>query len=172
MRIPSGMTEEQVINTITTVCDRISPKYTFYGYTVDDIKQESFIICIEALNRYEEGRPLENFLSVNLSNRLKTFMRDNYFTGSSNENRKKVFQPAQLDYEDHIIDDKGLFSNSYDGLDMKEMIKAVDKHIPASLRMDYLKITNDIYVAKQRRQEVVDTIKEILEEHGHEDEDR
>ena len=77
MRIPSGMTEEQVINTITTVCDRISPKYTFYGYTVDDIKQESFIICIEALNRYEEGRPLENFLSVNLSNRLKTFMRDN-----------------------------------------------------------------------------------------------
>ena len=52
------------------------------------------------------------------------------------------------------------------------MIKAVDKHIPASLRMDYLKITNDIYVAKQRRQEVVDTIKEILEEHGHEDEDR
>jgi len=172
MRIPSGMTEEQVINTITTVCDRISPKYTFYGYTVDDIKQEAFIICIEALNRYEEGRPLENFLSVNLSNRLKTFMRDNYFTGSSNENRKKVFQPAQLDYEDHIIDDKGLFSNSYDGLDMKEMIKAVDKHIPASLRMDYLKITNDIYVAKQRRQEVVDTIKEILEEHGHEDEDR
>ena len=166
------MTEEQVINTITTVCDRISPKYTFYGYTVDDIKQEAFIICIEALNRYEEGRPLENFLSVNLSNRLKTFMRDNYFTGSSNENRKKVFQPAQLDYEDHIIDDKGLFSNSYDGLDMKEMIKAVDKHIPASLRMDYLKITNDIYVAKQRRQEVVDTIKEILEEHGHEDEDR
>tara|TARA_Y100000114_G_scaffold42995_1_gene38363 strand:+ start:1716 stop:2234 length:519 start_codon:yes stop_codon:yes gene_type:complete len=172
MRIPNGMTEEQVINTITTVCDRISPKYTFYGYTVDDIKQESFIICIEALNRYEEGRPLENFLSVNLSNRLKTFMRDNYFTGSSNENRKKVFQPAQLDYEDHIVDDKGLFSNSYDGLDMKEMIKAVDKHIPASLRMDYLKIINDIYVAKQRRQEIIDTIKEILEEHGHEDEDR
>ena len=107
MRIPSGMTEEQVIN------------------TVDDIKQEAFIICIEALNRYEEGRPLENFLSVNLSNRLKTFMRDNYFTGSSNEKRKKVFQPAQLDYEDHIIDDKGLFSNSYDGLDMKEMINTV-----------------------------------------------
>lgn len=171
MQIPKGMTEEKVIDIITTVCNRISPKYTFYGYTIDDIKQEAFIICIEALNRYDGVRPLENFLSVNLSNRLKTFMRDNFFTGTSNEDRKKVFQPAQLDYEDHIIDEKKKFSTSYEGLDMEDMIRAVDKHIPASIRMDYLKITNDIYVAKSRREEIIEKIKEILEEHGYEDEE-
>ena len=171
MKIPNGMTEESVMNTITTVCDRISPRYTFYVYTIDDIKQEAFIICIEALNRYDGIRPLENFLSVNLSNRLKTFMRDNYFTGSSSENRKKVFQPAQLDYEDHIVDEKEQFANSYDDLDMQEMVKAIDHHIPANIRMDYLKIINDIYVAKQRREEIIETIQQILEDHGHEKEE-
>jgi len=170
MNTPKGMTDEQVTDIITTVCDRIAPKYTFYGYTIDDIKQEAFIICIEALNRYDGIRPLENFLSVNLSNRLKTFMRDNYFTGSSSENRKKVFQPAQLDYEDHIIDEKDSFTTSYDEIDTKNMIDVVDKNIPANIRLDYLKIVNDIYVPKARRQEIISTIKSILEEHGHDEE--
>lgn len=165
MRIPTGMTEQQVINQIQIVCDRIAPKYTFYGYTKEDILQESFIICIEALNRYEEGRPLENFLSVNLSNRLKTFMRDNYFIGNSNEARKKLAQPSQLEYEDKIIDQYE--ENGYDELDIKDMASAIDKYIPASLRMDYLKIINDIYIAKQRREEIIDIIKSILQEHGY-----
>ncbi|MDC0297272.1 hypothetical protein OAK92_01730 [Crocinitomicaceae bacterium] len=167
MNTPQGMTDEQVVDTITLVCNRIAPKYTFYGYTIDDIKQEAFIICIEALNRYDGIRPLENFLSVNLSNRLKTFMRDNYFTGSSSENRKKVFQPAQLDYEDHIVDNKDSFTTSYDEIDTKDMVEVIDKHIPANFRMDYLKIVNDIYVPKARRQEIISTVKQILEDHGH-----
>ena len=95
MNIPKGMTEQQVIDQINIVCNRIAPRYTFYGYTVDDIKQESFIICMEALNRYDGIRQLENFLSVNLSNRLKNFVRDNHFVGSDNEERQRVYQPAQ-----------------------------------------------------------------------------
>ena len=114
MKIPKGMTEQQVVDQIDIVCNRISPRYTFYGYTVDDIKQESFIICMEALNRYDGIRPLENFLSVNLSNRLKNFVRDNHFLGSENSDRQKVYQPAQLEYEDHIVDTDNKFSTSYD----------------------------------------------------------
>ena len=77
------MTDEQVLETMDLVINRIAPRYTFYGYAVNDIKQESYIICIEALERYDEKRPLENFLSVNLSNRLKNFIRDNYFYSGS-----------------------------------------------------------------------------------------
>tara|TARA_Y100000004_G_scaffold192093_1_gene252037 strand:- start:147 stop:671 length:525 start_codon:yes stop_codon:yes gene_type:complete len=167
MNVPKGMTEQQVIDQIEVVINRIAPRYTFYGYTIDDIKQESFIICLEALNRYDGIRPLENFLSVNLSNRLKTFVRDNFFTGTSNEDRKKVFQPAQLEYEDKILDEQNKFGNSYDKMDLQDMVKLVDQYIPASIRMDYLKMTNDIYVAKQRREEIIETIKELLKEHGH-----
>ena len=165
MRVPNGMTEEEVVEQINIVCERIAPKYVFYGYTKDDIVQESFIICLEAMNRYEEGRPLENFLSVNLSNRLKTFMRDNYFIGNSNEQRKKLAQPAQLDHEEKLVDNTD--GESYDDLDVKDMIVALDRHIPASVRMDYLKISNDIYISKQRREEVVEIVKNILQEHGY-----
>lgn len=167
MNIPAGMTETEVTSVIKTVVDRIAPKYTFYGYTVDDIKQEAFIICIEALNRYDPSRPLENFLSVNLSNRLKTFLRDNYFTGQTSEARKKLAQPAQLEFEDSIIDEQEKFGNSYEQLDLQSMADAIDKFMPANARMDYLKLINEVYVNKQRREEVINIVKTILEEHGY-----
>ena len=170
MKIPKGMTEQQVVDQIQIVCDRISPRYTFYGYTIDDIKQEAFIICMEALNRYDEARPLENFLSVNLSNRLKNFVRDNHFVGDENVDRQRVYQPAQLDYEDSIIDEEGKFSSDYESLEYNNMANILDKNLPANVRMDYLKMINDVYITKQRRQEIIDIINEILEEHGyHED---
>jgi DNA-directed RNA polymerase specialized sigma subunit len=56
------MTEQQVIDQINIVVNRIAPKYAFGTYGVDDIKQEAFIICMDALNRYDQKRPLENFL--------------------------------------------------------------------------------------------------------------
>lgn len=167
MNLPEGKTKEQVVSQIQIVVDRIAPKYAFYGYTIDDIKQEAFIICIEALNRYDPSRPLENFLSINLSNRLKTFVRDNYFTAQTSEQRKKLVQPAQLDYEDSIIDEEEKFGNSYNKLDTKAMTIAIDQYMPANVRMDYLKLINDVYVSKQRREEVIDIVKSILEEHGH-----
>ena len=51
MNIPKNMTKEEVLDKIKLVVDRISPKYTFHGYDVDDIKQEAFMICMDALDR-------------------------------------------------------------------------------------------------------------------------
>lgn len=167
MNIPEGMTEQQVIDQINIVVDRIAPRYTFYGYTVNDIKQESFIICMEALNRYDQKRPLENFLSVNLSNRLKNFVRDNHFVGDDNPERQRVVQPAQLDYEDNIIDDLRKYSISYEQIEDRDMQIIIDQHLPASMRMDYLKMLNELYITKQRREEIVDTIIQLLYEFGY-----
>jgi DNA-directed RNA polymerase specialized sigma24 family protein len=90
MNLPENMTKQEVLEKIHLVVNRIAPKYTFHGYDVEDIKQEAFIICMDALNRYDQKRPLENFLSVNLSNRLKNFVRDNYVVGQD-EAKKKCF---------------------------------------------------------------------------------
>ena len=166
MITPKGMTEQEVVDQITKVCDRISPKYTFYGYTTDDIKQESFMICMEALKRYDENRPLENFLSVNLSNRLKNFVRDRHFIKNDHGDRVKVLQPAQLDYEHTIVDETGKFSTSYDDLEIKTMVALINEHIPASIRMDYLRMIHDVYITKQRRDEVLEIIEGILKEYG------
>ena len=171
MKIPNNMTEQQVIDQINIVVNRIAPRYTFYGYTVDDIKQESFIICMEALNRYDQKRPLENFLSVNLSNRLKNFVRDHHFVGDDNPERQRVIQPAQLEYEDGIVDEERKYAISYDSIEEQNMVQIIDQHLPANMRMDYLKIINDIYVTKQRKDEIIDTINMLLKDYGYEQEE-
>ena len=168
MQVPKGMTEQEVVDQIEKVCNRIAPRYTFYGYALDDIKQEAFIICMEALNRYDNSRPLENFLSVNLSNRLKNFVRDNHFIYNDSGDRVKVLKPAQLEHEKAVLDSKDN-NISYDSIEYKNMADIIDVKIPASLRLDYLRMINDVYITKQRREELVDKIQEILQEHGYED---
>jgi hypothetical protein len=168
MIIPSGMTEESVIKQINKVVNKIAPKYVFYGYTVDDIKQESFIICMDALSRYDSSRPLENFLSVHLSNRLKNFVRDNHYTNTDDEKRVKVAKPAQLDHENSILDDRDSRSTEDYKIDYKEMQDIINRKLPATYRLDYLKIVHDVYVNKNRKDEIFLIIDEILMEHGYE----
>ena len=166
MRIPKNMTEDQVMTSIEKVIKRISPKYTFYGYTLDDIKQESFLICMDALNRYDEKRPLENFLSVNLSNRLKNFVRDNHFLAEEEE-KAKIAQPGQLENDHSIVDHEEKFSIPEYSIDYTDIIDLLNTEIPASIRMDYLKIVHEVPLPKNRRQEVMDYINYILQSYGY-----
>jgi DNA-directed RNA polymerase specialized sigma24 family protein len=163
MKIPKNMTEKEVLQKIHLVVDRIAPKYTFNGYDVDDIKQEAFIICMDAMDRYDECRPLENFLSVNLSNRLKNFVRDNYYT-KNDEEKKRVLNPAQLSYEDNVQ------SSSHDNdkfIDLDAMKIIIDKFMPSKCRADYLKILSDVYVPKKRKLEIFSLIKKIMKDNGY-----
>jgi RNA polymerase sigma factor (sigma-70 family) len=167
MKIPKNMTEEEVIKQINIVVNRIASKYTFHGYEVDDIKQEAFIICMDALERYDNNRPLENFLSVHLSNRLKNFIRDNYFT-KDEEEKKKVMKPKSLSSEDFSPLSSERRSKD-DFIDAKDIQAIVDTHLAASYRADYLKIVNDVYVPKKRREEVIATIKDLVERYINEE---
>ena len=160
------MTEEQVMDTIMLVVNRTAAKYTFYGYTVDDIKQEAFIICMDALDRYQEGRPLENFLAVHLSNRLKNFVRDNHFN-KNEEEKAKVLMPDKLSKEKTITTHQNQKVNHQNKINTKKKKKIVDNKLPSEYRADYLKIVNDVYVPKKQREEVLECIYQILEEHGH-----
>lgn len=148
---------------IEIVINRVAPKYTFGTYGVDDIKQEAFIICMDALERYDQKRPLENFLSVHLSNRLKNFIRDNYYT-KDEEEKKRVMRPKYLSGEDVVQYD----SSADNKADAKSIKSLVDQHLPSHYRADYLKIINEVYVPKKRREEILAIIKEIVESYGYE----
>ena len=165
MNIPDNKTREETLEIIYRVSKRIAPRYTFYGYTADDMIQESFFICVEALNRYDEVRPLENFLSFHLSRRLKNFVRDNHYSKDSSQERINVMQPAQLENGDMIENGYGL--GDYEDLDYREMGRIVNAELPASMRMDYIKMINDVYIPKPRREEIKNTIRILLEEHGY-----
>lgn len=167
MKIPKNMTEQEVIIQINTVINRIASKYTFYGYEVEDIKQEAFIICMDALDRYDNKRPLENFLSVHLSNRLKNFIRDNYCT-KDEEEKKKVLKPKSLSSEEYIPVSKYSFNHDAT-IDARQMQRIIDKYLPSAYRADYLKLINDVYVPKKRREELIELIKELAERYSNEE---
>lgn len=157
MKIPKNMSEQETIDTINTVINRISPKYVFKDYDLDDIKQESFIICVDALNRYDGKRSLENFLSVHLSNRLKNFIRDNHYV-KDNIHKKKIKAPSYIIDDNYINQDYDLEEEMI----KNEMVHKIDLNLPAKFRDDYLKILNNLPVPKQRKEKVYNAIKEIF----------
>lgn len=164
MKIPKNMTYDQVVSQIQIVVDRIAPKYTFGTYGIDDIKQEAFIICMDALERYDPNRPLENFLSVHLSNRLKNFVRDNYYT-KDEEEKKRVLKPKYLTPEDIIK-----YEVDYDfHVEAKHVKRIVDKYLPIEKRADYLKLVNDVYISKKKREELISFIRDLVEAHSNEE---
>ena len=87
MKIPEGMTEEEVIQAIQTVCNALI-KFKFGPYDDDDIRQQGAVFGIEVLNagRYDprpgpDGkptRPLANFIFTHVRNRIINFKRDKY----------------------------------------------------------------------------------------------
>lgn len=160
MKVPKNLTEEQTLEKIHFVISKIAPRYTFNGYEIDDIKQEAFIICMDALDRYDEKRPLENFLSVHLSNRLKNFIRDNFYL-KDEEEKKKVLTPSQIANEN-------LCSDSSDAPELyvtiQEFKDKIDEKIPSCMRSDYLKMLDGIYITKNRKEEIMNLIKDVLNE--------
>ena len=169
MIIPEGMTETEVMGVIEKVIDKMAPNYTFFGYDVDDIKQESFILCMDALERYDPDYPLENFLSKHLSFRLKTLMRTNrildanYKTDTDSE-KMKVLKPAQMDDNFSVASEEQM---DYTNVDFADMVDIINSELPSAVRMDYLKMINNVYIPKPRREEITDMIKNILSEHGY-----
>jgi hypothetical protein len=81
MKKLKNYSEAEILKTIDDVVKTISPNYTFGYYDVDDISQEARILAVNAIDngKYDETRPLRNFLCVFLKNRLLNLRRDKYF---------------------------------------------------------------------------------------------
>lgn len=163
MKIPKGMTEQEVMDSIQIVVDRISPRYIFPGWDLQDVKQEAFIICMSALERYQHGNPLENFLSVNLSNRLKNLIRDNHYVKGDAEEKKKIMMPGQLSKEEST---KFYYDNADAQMDITNLSKIIDKELPIKYRSNYLKMVNGVNVPKKEREELLQIIQAIAADSG------
>lgn len=165
-----NITAEQMA-TIDKVVARTAPKYTFGFYELDDIKQESYIICFDALKNYDNNRPLENFLSKHLSNRLKDLKRNKYYRHNTNNdnhaklnlNKKNLMdlkQFCQIAEYDHPLEDPELEEK----LTTSEAIESVMENLAPSLRNDFLRMANGVSVTQSKKKAVIDKIKEILGE--------
>lgn len=159
------MTEEQVVSTISKISSRLASKYTFPNYEADDISQEAFIIGMEALDRYDGVRPLENFLSIHIKNRLNNFKRDHYYRQDDGnaeqiqQNKKKLLDAGSIDEIRNFI----LAQNVSDNIEERELIDYIDLRLPANMRSDYLRFKNDQNLTKTKRNQLVACLKEIVE---------
>ena len=159
------MTEEQVVSTILKISSRLASKYTFPNYEADDISQEAFIIGLEAMNRYDGVRPLENFLSIHIKNRLKNFKRDHYYRPDDGKaekiqsGKKKILDASSIDDIKYLI----VNSECSSGMEERELLEYIDNLLPANMRNDYLRFKNDQTLTKTKRQNLISCLKEILE---------
>ena len=180
MKIPKGMTEEQVIQTINKVINRYAHRFRFGYYDADDIKQEAFIIAMEALERYDKDRPLENFLAVHVKNRLSNFKRDKFFRrppdsdnnqlSPKSEAKKFLMEPLNIEnirdaHEANMSDSEDFVNRS----DTAELFLLIDQYLPISFRADYLRMMHDVYVPKPRREQIHQEIANIFKEYNKED---
>jgi DNA-directed RNA polymerase specialized sigma24 family protein len=180
MRVPKGMTESEVLEVINKICERYAYKFQFGYFEPDDIRQEAFIIALDALERYEEGRPLENFLAVHVKNRLNNFKRDKYYRQNKkkdddrqaqlNNSKKFLMEPLDIsnirdENERNMRDDNDfveLIANS-------ELLSIIDEKLDVTYRSDYLRMRDGAYVPKPRREEITQEINKILGETGFEE---
>ena len=167
------------MDVINKICDRYAYKFQFGYFEPDDIRQEAFIIAIDALERYDESRPLENFLAVHVKNRLNNFKRDRYYRqhkkldeNIDQLNNSKKFLMDTLDIS-NIRDEKEgnmrLDDDFIEKIANEELLEIIDEHLDVSFRSDYLRVKDGTYVPKPRREQIMEEITEILKDHGYEE---
>ena len=180
MKVPKGMTQSEVLDVINRICDRYAYKFKFGYFEPDDIRQEAFIIAIDALERYDESRPLENFLAVHVKNRLNNFKRDKYYRQNKknkddkqqqlNNSKKFLMEPLDItNIRDEQEKNMRLSDDFIESIANQELLDIIDEHLDVSLRSDYLRVRDGTYVPKPRREQIIEEIVEILREHGYEE---
>ncbi len=75
MKIPKGMTEEEVLSVIDKTVAYLAPSFKFGYFDVEDMKQEGFIFCMDALKAFNFQKSIQEDLSSALFTFLKTHVR-------------------------------------------------------------------------------------------------
>lgn len=159
------VTDDQLV-IINKVIENQIGHYRVYGYDREDLKQEAFIICAEALSKWDSERPLENFLSVHLSFRLKTLIRDLYKTqGRFAETTKLMMTAISLDSVDWDTEQSLISEDRVsEQTELLDIIKKIDEYLPISLRRDYLKMKAGVKVNRGRVKKLKNFILSLLSE--------
>lgn len=74
----NGINEKDFLQAINNVTTKLAYKFRFGYHEIEDMKQQATVFAIEAMDKYDKTRPLENFLWTHIRNRLFNFKRDNY----------------------------------------------------------------------------------------------
>lgn len=178
--------EQAIIAIITKVARSVAPTYRFGYHTIEDMEQQAVVFALDVLTQpdvYDTSRPLENFLSVHIRNRLSNFRRQHYMrteppckccdpyiacSGSRCQkwidwNKRNTIKQSLMKtvdtstvFEKETAKDKDISHGD-------ELAELVDRLIPMDLRRDYLKMIDGESVPKHRREKVQGAVTLIME---------
>ena len=72
------MTEDEVLQVINNVANRLASRFKFGYHELEDMRQEARLLALQGLDKYDNERPLENFLWTHVRNRLFNLKRNKY----------------------------------------------------------------------------------------------
>lgn len=157
------MSNEKMTDLIRLISSRLANKYTFPNYDADDIAQEAYMIGVEALERWDGKRPLENFLTVHIKNRLYNFRRNNYYRPDSGKaeqiqkGKKKLLDASPFEDMSNMFE-----MMDTDTLESKELLEYIDRELSATFRTDYLRFLGGQKISKVKKINLFEQLKEIM----------
>ena len=77
-KLPHNVSEDEFLAVLDNISRRLAYKFQFGYHSFEDMKQQAAIFALEGLEKYDNKRPLENFLWTHVRNRLFNYKRDNY----------------------------------------------------------------------------------------------
>lgn len=79
MKIPKGMTEQEVIDIVNKVARGLAHKYKFGYHGIEDIQQDAWEFAIKGLEKYDKKKgTLETFLWTHVRNQLYNQKRNKF----------------------------------------------------------------------------------------------
>ena len=198
MKIPKGLTEEDVLQVIDKAVAYLAPSFKFGYFDIDDMKQEGTIFCIEALPSFNFKKSNQDDVKDVLLTFLKTHVRWRFLNMrrksltriepplcdcklckedsanrldckkysnwvQRNMAKRSLMEPFDVD-EIHTRD-ASFVSNFNEKLLSSDIIKILNEHIPASIRADYRMFIDGVKLPKNKRDNLMEQIKNILSEH-------
>lgn len=176
--------DQAILELIEKIASRLAPRFTFGHYDVDDIKQEIFLIALKGLPKHDASRgTLSTYLHRYCYSRLKNFKRDNFFRQEYDcvvcgchdpycdkclkrqwkmEGKSGLLEPQDI----HGIKHDPSMTIHHDYLDkmaVDELQEIINREIPVSMREDYLRIIEGLYVHKSKRAKIEELLKSIIE---------
>lgn len=152
---------------------------TFAHYTDDDIEQEVWVMCLDALHRYDPSiGPLENFLNNHVANRLKNLKRDKYFrpghcpvSSGAAKIRMNLINALPLDGGDIpqnsvILGTSFVESNPFENLLAQDTHDYIVNKLSPELKPIFYSVINGNKVRKPILENLREAIAKILKERG------
>ena len=198
MKIPDNHSEQEVLDVIDNIANRLCYKFKFGYHSPEDMKQQARLFAWEGLEKYDNKRPLENFLWTHVRNRLYNFKRNNYsrlekpcdtcefyiskkctafvdqeechlYKGWLDRNNAKKNLMHSVSVE---FDQKEHEHSAIGTLFAKEVSELLDEELHVRFREDWIRLLNNLRLNKIRKDRILEEIKSILKENGIDQETR